>query len=105
MTTRAILVLAARLVALAFVIWIVSSLVVLGLPLQWVAIFLGGTLAIANVLSFLIEPLMRKAIPDLDARQRAIFGYALPRRVLIAIRIAYIVLGSAAAAWGLTTPF
>jgi hypothetical protein len=104
MKTRTALILALRLVVLAIAIWLIATLVDFGLPLQWVAIFVGGSLAIGSVLTFLIEPLMRKAIPDLDARQRAIVGFVLPRRVVVAIRIAYIVLGSAAAAWGLTAP-
>ena len=101
MMIKAILVLAARLIVLALVIWIVWVLV---LPLQWVAILFGGLLAFGNALSFLTEPLIRKVIPDIDARQRALVGYSLSPRIVIVKRVVLIVLGAAAAIWGLTNP-
>lgn len=104
MTTKAILVLTGRLIILAIIIWIVWSQVRLGLPLQWVAIFFGGILAIGNALSFVTEPLIRKLIPDIDARQRKVFGYTPSPRAVIAKRVILIGLGTAAAAWGLLTP-
>lgn len=104
MKTWAVVIIAIRIAALAFTIWVLSILVGQGLPLQWVAIFFGGILAFGSALAFLVEPFMRRAVPDLEARERALLGYSVPRRVVIPIRIAYLVLGSAAAVWGLTTP-
>ncbi len=103
MKLRAIIVLTAQAAALLFVVWLGWVLVWLGFPLQWLAIGVGGTFAGAAALSFLVQPLFDRALPDLDAKWRAQLGYSVPRPVRTAIHIAYIVFGGAAVVWGLVT--
>ena len=103
MSPRILVIAAARIAVLAGAAWVIWALVRAGLPLQWPAIVLGGGMALAMVLTFLIDPLFRRAVPDLEARVHAVLGYSVPRTVQITVRVAYLVAGSAALIWGLTT--
>ena len=103
MSPRILVIAVARIAILAGAAWVVWALVRAGLPLQWPAIVLGGGMALAMALTFLIDPLFRRAAPDLEARVHAVLGYSVPRTVQITVRVAYLVAGLAALIWGLTT--
>ena len=103
MKLRAIVVMTVQVASVLFVVWFGWVLVWLGFPLQWLAIGVGGTFAGAAALSFLVQPLFDRALPNLEARRRAMMGYSIPRGVQTAIHIAYIVFGGTAAVWGFVT--
>lgn len=103
MKLRGIIVITVRIASVLFVAWLCWVLVRLGFPLQWLAIGIGGALAGSAALSFLVQPLFDRAVPDIDAKWRAQLGYSVPRTVQNAVRIAFIVFGGAAAIWGFVT--
>jgi|688.fasta_scaffold804216_1 hypothetical protein len=103
MPIRAYVIIAVRLIVLAGLVWLVSVLVSAGLPLQWVAIFFGGIFVLTSALGLVFNPMIYRAFPHYEERFAGVVGYRMPRRVRIALMIAYLILGGAALAWGLIT--
>ncbi|MDQ3124276.1 MAG: hypothetical protein M3Q74_01540 [Pseudomonadota bacterium] len=103
MPIRAYVIIAVRLIVLAGMVWFVSVLVRSGLPLQWVATFFGGIFVLTSAAGLVFNPVIYRAFPQYEERAAAVVGYRLPRRVQTALMIAYLVLGGAALAWGLST--